>query len=254
MFRSQDLTKTMQRMAWAFVCGGVSSIARNAIVSIQRMARGMAVAYERAAKAVKAVKAGAAAEAKATGAAKAAGDAVGACDSDSEIFRANVAELEAALKEEKRTSAAALVKACAAEAEKAVASATAITTASEADSMRETIVELKSALAREKEKVSAAEAATAVAVAAVESELNAKEIEIQEARLSAERMMVQMMDFANEIITKQEEIHMLKGTHKDSVHVRDPLQLLDRVWRFSTTKRGSPERAATCSTTTHPAS
>ena len=43
MFRSQDLTKTMQRMAWAFVCGSVSSIARNAIVSIQRMARGMAV-------------------------------------------------------------------------------------------------------------------------------------------------------------------------------------------------------------------
>ena len=99
------------------------------------------------------------------------GDAVGACDSDSEIFRAKVAELEAALKEEKRTSAAALVKACAAEAEKAVASATAITTASEADSMRETIVELKSALAREKEKVSAAEAASAVAVAAVESEV-----------------------------------------------------------------------------------
>ena len=94
-----------------------------------------------------------------------------ACDSDSEIFRAKVAELEAALKEEKRTSAGALVKACAAEAEKAVASATAITTASEADSMRETIVELKSALAREKEKVSAAEAATAVAVAAVESEV-----------------------------------------------------------------------------------
>ena len=91
------------------------------------------------------------------------GDAVGACDSDSEIFRAKVAELEAALKEEKRTSAAALVKACAAEAEKAVAS--------EADSMRETIVELKSALAREKEKVSAAEAATAIAVAAVESEV-----------------------------------------------------------------------------------
>ena len=25
------------------------------------------------------------------------------------------------------------------------------------------------------------------------------------------------------------QIHMLKGTHKDSVHVRDPLQLLDRV-------------------------
>ena len=25
------------------------------------------------------------------------------------------------------------------------------------------------------------------------------------------------------------QIHMLRGTHKDSVHVRDPLQLLDRV-------------------------
>ena len=52
-----------------------------------------------------------------------------ACDSESEIFRAKVAELEAALTEKKITSAAALVKACAAEAEAAVGSATATATA-----------------------------------------------------------------------------------------------------------------------------
>ena len=37
-------------------------------------------------------------------------------------------------------------------------------------------------------------------------QLNSKEVELQEARLSSERTMVQMMELTNEVNTKQDEV------------------------------------------------
>ncbi|CAM9633741.1 unnamed protein product [Ectocarpus sp. 13 AM-2016] len=76
---------------------------------------------------------------------------------------------------------------------------------------------------------------------AKEAELNAKEVELQESRLTSERTMVQMMELTNEVNTKQDEIRMLKRqameavedmeemrrTHKDNAHVS--MQLLKKM-------------------------
>lgn len=76
---------------------------------------------------------------------------------------------------------------------------------------------------------------------AKEAELNAKEVELTEARLSSERTMVQMMELTNEVNMKQDEIRLLKRqaleakedmeemrrTHKDNANVS--MQLLKKM-------------------------
>ena len=39
-----------------------------------------------------------------------------------------------------------------------------------------------------------------------ETQINAKEVELQESRLTSERTMVQMMELTNEVNTKQDEV------------------------------------------------